>query len=241
MATETPDAAPIPAIRTFHPRRGRMGTTRAEALDRHWSAYGLTVPDDCTPFDPRRLFGRDAPLVLEIGCGMGDAAVAMAAADPGRDYLAVDVHTPGLGNVVAQAHERGLTNLRAVRGDAMELLRDHTGDGAFDAIHVFFPDPWPKQRHHKRRMIQPDAVALMVGRLAPDGTLRCATDWPEYAGQMLAVLTAEPGLANHHEAFAPRPPDRPVTKFEARAIAAGRTAYDLEFRRVVDHRAKVPA
>lgn len=185
-------------------------------------------------FDPAELFGRlpgapERPLVLEIGCGMGEATVERAAADPGRDYLGVDVHTPGLGNLLSLARDSGLTNVRAARGDAVELLRDLVKPGSVDTIQVFFPDPWPKARHHKRRIIRPDLVALMRERLRPGGVLHCATDWADYAEQMLQVLSADPGLVNTADGFAPRPDWRPVTKFERRARAAGRDVFDLVF------------
>ncbi len=150
--------------------------TRADALTRLWPQYGYDIEPSGPAqhgiaFDQAELFGREAPLVLEIGCGMGDATVVMAAADPDRDYLAVDVHTPGLANLLALAERDGLTNLRAARGDAVELLRDLMKPGSLDAVHVFFPDPWPKAKHHKRRIVRTDVVALIRERLAPGG--RC--------------------------------------------------------------------
>jgi tRNA (guanine-N7-)-methyltransferase len=159
----------------------------------------------------------------------------MADADPDRDYLAVDVHTPGLANLLALAERDGLTNVRAARGDAVELLRDLLKPGSLDAVHVFFPDPWPKAKHHKRRIVRPDVVALIRERLAPGGVLHCATDWAPYATQMLEVLTADPGLRNTFESYdgyAPPPASRPVTRFERRALAAGRDVYDLVFTRI---------
>jgi tRNA (guanine-N7-)-methyltransferase len=219
-----------PQIRTFHPRRGRMGTLAADALVRLWPEAGFDI-DGTRKLDRERLFGRWAPLVLEIGSGMGDATITMAAADPGRDYLAADVHTPGLGHLLAQAEARGLTNVRAARGDALELLRDGIAAGELDAIHVFFPDPWPKARHHKRRIISPERVALMRGRLRDSGTLHTATDSLEYADHMLEVLARDGGLTNAYERFAPRPATRPVTKFERRGIEAGRTIADCLFIR----------
>ncbi|GAA1799927.1 tRNA (guanosine(46)-N7)-methyltransferase TrmB [Luedemannella flava] len=228
------DAQHHSRIRTFHPRRGRTGTRRAEALERLWPDFGLDIPADADlrrPVDPAAVFGRVAPVVLEIGCGMGDAAVAMAAADPDRDYLAVDVHTPGLGRVLTEIEDRGLTNLRAVRGDALDLVRDCLPAASLAAVHVFFPDPWPKARHHKRRLVQPAAVALLADRLAPGGHLLCATDWADYAEQMLEVLSAEPTLHNLHDGAAPRLATRPVTVFERRALAAGRQIADFAFAR----------
>lgn len=206
--------------------------TRADALARLWPQYGYDIEPSDIPFDQAELFGREAPLVLEIGCGMGDATAVMAAADPGRDYVAADVHTPGLANLLAMAERDGLTNVRAARGDAVELLRDLMKPGSLDAVHVFFPDPWPKAKHHKRRIVRPDVVALIRERLAPDGLLHCATDWAPYAAQMLEVLSADPGLRNSHDGYAPRPASRPVTRFERRALVSGRDIYDLVFTRI---------
>ena len=198
-----------------------------------WPTWGFDIDADSPAFDPAALFGHpaeaDRPLVLEIGCGMGEATVAQAAADPGRDYLGVDVHTPGLGNLLSLAHDQGLENVRAAQGDAIDLLRDLVKPGSVDTIQVFFPDPWPKARHHKRRIIQPEIVALMRERLRSGGMLHCATDWADYAGQMLNVLSADPGLANTADGYAPRPDRRPVTKFERRALEAGREVFDLVF------------
>ncbi|GAA3917045.1 tRNA (guanine-N(7)-)-methyltransferase [Amorphoplanes auranticolor] len=218
-------------IRTFHPRRGRMSSRHADAMADVWPRYGLTVLDgDRTPLDLVELFGRDAPRVLEIGFGMGDTTAAMAAADPGRDYLAVEVHTPGIGNLLSLIGERDLTNVRVAHGDAMELVRKLPAS-SLDAVHAFFPDPWPKARHHKRRLIQPANVALLRDRLRPGGTLHCATDWAHYAQAMAETLDADPGLTNAHGGFAPRPAHRPETKFERRGVGSGREIFDLIYRR----------
>jgi tRNA (guanine-N7-)-methyltransferase len=172
------------------------------------------------------LFGRTAPRVLEIGFGMGETTAAMAAADPDRDYLAVEVHTPGIGNLLALIGERGLTNVRVARGDAMELVR-RLPPGSLAAVHVFFPDPWPKARHHKRRLIRPGNVVLLRQALRPGGVVHCATDWPDYAGQMLETLAADPGLVR---VDAPARPG-PETKFERRGVRAGRPISEVAFRR----------
>ncbi|MFC3990252.1 tRNA (guanosine(46)-N7)-methyltransferase TrmB [Actinoplanes siamensis] len=214
-------------IRTFHPRRGRMSSRHADAHAALWPTHGLTVLDgDRTPLDLPELFGRDAPAVLEIGFGMGDATAAMAAADPARNYLGVEVHTPGVGNLLALVGELGLANVRVARGDAMQLVH-RIAPGALDAVHVFFPDPWPKARHHKRRLIQPANVALLRDRLRAGGVLHCATDWPEYAEAMAATLDADPGLRR----LPSMPHARPETKFERRGAAAGRPIADLRYTR----------
>lgn len=200
-------------------------------MDRLEATHAFTIPETAawSP-DLVALFGRRAPVVLEIGSGMGDATVTMAAADPNRDYLAVEVHTPGIANLLWMAEQRVVTNVRVARGDALYLLRQLAPE-SLDAVHVFFPDPWPKPRHHKRRLIQPKHVALLRSRLVAGGTLHCATDWAEYAESMLATLTEDPGLVNAHPGFAPRPEHRPVTKFERRGVAAGHRIFDLVFRR----------
>ncbi|WP_346116599.1 tRNA (guanosine(46)-N7)-methyltransferase TrmB [Micromonospora coerulea] len=203
-----------------------MSDRQRDALTRLWPAYGLEIADLDGRCDPVALFGRPAPLVLEIGSGMGDATAAMAAADPDRHYLAVEVHTPGIANLLDLVQRHGLDNVRVARGDALDLVRA-LPEGSLDAVHAFFPDPWPKARHHKRRLIQPAHVALLRSRLAPGGTLHCATDWAEYAESMRETLTADPELVDPHDGFAPRPAHRPVTKFERRALTADRPIFDL--------------
>ncbi len=215
-------------IRTFHPRRGRMSARHAGALDRLWPTHGLTVVDgDRSPLDLSGLFGREAPRVLEIGSGMGDATAAMAAADPARDYLAVEVHTPGIGNLLALVEDHNLHNVRVAHGDALRLV-SRLPTACLDTVRVFFPDPWPKARHHKRRLIRPHNVALLRDRLRVGGVLHCATDWPHYAEAMAATLAADPGLRHDPEAVS----RRPETKFERRGRHAGRPITDLIFRRV---------
>ena len=224
------------AVRTFHPRRAALGERRTDALDRLWPRFGFSVHDPALGLAPTgpdgtldavRLFGRTAPLVLEIGSGMGDATAAMAAADPGRDYLAVEAHLPGIANLLVLVEQQGLGNVRVAHGDALDLVRRTIATGSLDAVHVFFPDPWPKARHHKRRIIAPEHVALLRSRLRVGGTLHCATDWAEYAEQMLEVVAADPGLTNPYGGYAPRPAHRPVTKFERRGEQAGRPSHDV--------------
>lgn len=202
-------------IRTYHPRRGRLSGRHFDALERLSTRYGFTAGD---PVD-----------VLEIGSGMGEAALEMAAADPGRRYIAVEIHTPGVANLLANIEQRGLTNLSVVSVDALDLCRESIPDGSLDAVHVFFPDPWPKARHHKRRLIQPANVALLAAKLRAGGLLHCATDDLGYAEWMLETLMHCAELRNRFDGFAPRPASRPVTKFEQRALTAGRTPADLQF------------
>lgn len=215
----------------------RVPGTGAPGAPRTRAGATTAVPDPATSdasaatgVDLPGLFGRRAPVVLEIGSGMGETTAAMAAADPGRDYLAVEVHTPGIANLLALAERRGLTNVRVAQGDAIDLVRLLPA-GSLDAVHVFFPDPWPKARHHKRRLIQPAHVALLRSRLVAGGTLHCATDWAEYAAAMAETLAADPELVNAFDGYAPRPAHRPVTKFERRGLASGHQIFDLIFRR----------
>lgn len=226
--------APHEPLRTFHPRRAVLSPQREAALQ-SLPTFGFSVHDDAAPLpltpggllDTAALFGRTAPVVLEIGSGMGEAVLAMAAADPARDYLAVEAHVPGVASVLMALLGGGPANVRIAHGDALDLLRARVAPDSLDAVHAFFPDPWPKARHHKRRLVQPAHVALIRSRLRPGGVLHCATDWPEYADRMLEVLTADPGLVNAHAGFAPRPAHRPVTRFETRGVAAGRPVADL--------------
>ncbi|WP_342664503.1 tRNA (guanosine(46)-N7)-methyltransferase TrmB [Longispora albida] len=210
------------AIKTFYPRRGRVSARHEDAAARLRPRYGLP-PGPVTS---------ERPLVLEIGSGMGDATAAMAAADPGRDYLAVEVHFAGVANLLSLVEEHELDNVRVYEGDAVVLLTERIAPGSLDAVHIYFPDPWPKPRHHKRRIIRPELVALIRSRLAAGGVLHCATDWAEYAEVMLEVLSADPGLENTCEGFAARPEYRVLTKFEQRGVEAGREIFDLVFRAV---------
>ncbi len=225
------DPAPPRPIRSFVLRSGRMRAGRRRALDE-------LAPRFVLPFDGGRtldfaaLFGRNAPTMLEIGFGMGDATASIAAASPQTNFIAVDVHPPGVAALLKRIDEASLSNVRIVRHDAVELLQRMIEPASLAGINIFFPDPWPKKRHRKRRLIQPPFVALLASRLAPGGVVHCATDWLPYAEQMLVVLSAEPLLANTCDGFAARPEHRPPTKFEQRGIALGHEVRDLLFRRV---------
>jgi tRNA (guanine-N7-)-methyltransferase len=230
-------ARPHAPLKTFHPRRAALGRDREAALRHLFPELGFSVHDD-PPYprtaggllDARALFGREAPLVLEIGSGMGETTAAMAAADPGRDVLAVEAHLPGIANLLTLVDRAGLTNVRVAHGDALELVRHAIAPGALDEVRAYFPDPWPKARHHKRRLIQPAHVALLRSRLRVGGTLHVATDWAEYAEQMAEVLAADPGLSS--SGLVARPEHRPVTKFESRGLALGHESVDLIATRV---------
>jgi tRNA (guanine-N7-)-methyltransferase len=207
-------------VRSYVLRGGRMGTGQVRALEQLAPKY--VVPFAPAPLDRGALFGRDAPLVVEIGFGMGHATAEIAAAQPGTDFLGIEVHVAGVGALLKRIGEGGLSNLRIVQHDAVEVLREMIAPDALAGVNVFFPDPWHKKRHHKRRLIQPPVVALLASRLAPGGVLHCATDWQPYAEQMLEVLSAEPLLVNTcASGYAPRPEHRPLTRFEQRGQALG--------------------
>jgi tRNA (guanine-N7-)-methyltransferase len=216
-------------IRSYVLRQGRTSPAQQRALDTLYARHGLLYAPH--PIDPAALFGRRAPLVLEIGSGMGESTAAIAAAQPGSDFIAVEVHGPGVGSLLNRIETEGLTNLRVIRHDAVEVLEHMIADASLAGLHLFFPDPWPKKRHHKRRLVQPAFIALAARRLAPGGYLHVATDWPEYAEQILEVLSREPLLQNAAAGFAPRPAHRPLTKFEQRGLALGHPVRDVLFRR----------
>ncbi len=222
---------PHPPIRSFVVRAGRMGPGQARALAELGPRYVL--PHALAPLDMDRVFGRRAPRVLEIGFGMGDATAAVAAAQPDTDFIGIEVHPPGVGSLLKHIGERGLANLRIVQHDAVEVLRDMIPPASLAGVHVWFPDPWHKKRHHKRRLIQPPFVAALVRHLVPGGYLHLATDWQPYAEQMLEVLSAEPALANTAGPghYAPRPDWRPLTRFENRGLKLGHGVWDLLFTR----------
>jgi tRNA (guanine-N7-)-methyltransferase len=216
-------------IRSYVLRAGRMGSGQVRALAELGPRFIL--PYQAAPLDASAAFGRIAPLAVEIGFGMDQAKAAIAAAMPETDFLGIEVHPPGVGALLQRIAEAELANLRIVQHDAVEVLEHMIAPDSLAAVHVFFPDPWHKKKHHKRRLIQPAFTALLASRLAPGGRLHCATDWQPYAQQMLAVLSAEALLANTCEAYAPRPEYRPLTKFEQRGLKLGHGVWDLVFTR----------
>jgi len=222
-----------PPIRSFTLRRGRFTQAQRRAFDQLLPAFG--IPYAVTPIDLVRTFNRDAPTVLEIGCGMGETTVAIAQARPDINFLGVEVFTAGVGALLKGINEHGLNNVRIVNHDAVEVLRDMIAPDSLAGIHVFFPDPWPKKRHHKRRLLQPPFASLLAARLTPHGYLHCATDWRDYAQQVLQVFGAEPKLVNLHANYSPTAENplcaRPVTKFHARGDRLGHATYDLVFAR----------
>lgn len=221
--------SPHRPVRSFVLRQGRL--TEAQRRAREEWLPRLGVPYAAQPLDLDRLFGRAAPKILEIGSGMGETTARIAAAHPDRDYLAVEVHTPGVGSLLAQIATAGLTNVRVIQHDAVEVVEHMIAPASLEGVHVFFPDPWPKKRHHKRRLLQPPFIALLSDRLRAGGTMHVATDWEDYALQILELLSAEPRLDNTANGFASRPDDRPLTKFERRGLKLGHGVRDIVFRR----------
>jgi tRNA (guanine-N7-)-methyltransferase len=220
------------AIRSFVTRSGRITPAQERALEELWPKYGVAL--GAAPLELEALFGRPARRVAEIGFGNGDNLLALAASRPQEDFLGIEVHRPGLGRLLLQLEERSLGNVRVVCGDAVEVLQRYLGGACLDEILILFPDPWPKKRHHKRRLIQPPFAALAAERLQAGGTLRLATDWEPYAAEMLATLAAESRLINvaAKGGFIPRPAERSPTRFERRGERLGHQVWDLEFRRV---------
>ncbi len=217
------------SIRSYVLRQGRVSDAQRRAIDELLPRFG--VPYQRTPLDLDRLFGRGAPRILEIGFGMGETTAAIAQSHPENDYLGIEVHTPGVGALLKRIAELGLANLRIVQHDAVEVLEHMLAPASLDGVHLFFPDPWPKKRHHKRRLVQPAFVALLASCMKPGAYLHAATDWEDYAAQMLEVLRAEPALANPAAGFAARPATRPETKFEQRGLKLGHRVWDLVFRK----------
>ncbi len=225
--TDTPEQHPH--IRSFVRRTGRLSPAQQRACETLLPQFGIA-------YQPARLdlaaaFGRSAPKILEIGFGMGDSTASIAAAHPEQDYLALEVHTPGVGNLLRLIEQQQLSNLRIVQHDAVEVVRDMLDDGSLDGIHIFFPDPWHKARHNKRRLVQGPFVAQLLQKLKVGGYLHVATDWQDYAEQILAVLSAEPQLQNTSDGYAPRPEYRPLTKFEKRGLNLGHGVWDVIFTR----------
>ncbi len=218
------------SIRSFVLRQGRMSDAQQRAYAELLPKYGITYQH--AVLDWEQAFGRSAPRILEIGFGMGAATAQIAATLPQQDYLGVEVHTPGVGALLRLVEEHRLGNVRIIQHDAVEVLQHMIAEASLDGIHIFFPDPWPKKRHHKRRLIQPELVRLLVSRLKPGGYLHLATDWQEYAEWMLEVLSAEPALENTAASYADKPDYRPETKFERRGLNLGHGVWDIVFRRV---------
>ncbi|HTN94257.1 MAG TPA: tRNA (guanosine(46)-N7)-methyltransferase TrmB [Gallionella sp.] len=218
-------------IRSFVLRQGRVTPAQQRAVDTLLPRFG--IPYSAQPLDLALAFGRNAPRILEIGFGMGEGTAAIALAHPENDYLAIEVHTPGVGNLLKLINAQHIDNIRIIQHDAVEVLRNMIPANALDGVHIFFPDPWHKARHNKRRLIQAPFVARLVHKLKPGGYIHVATDWGDYAEQMLGVLSTEQHLKNTAEDFSPRPDYRPLTKFEQRGMRLGHGVWDLVFRRKI--------
>src|SRR5262245_24169511 len=217
-------------IRSYVLRQGRISNAQRRAHTDLLPAYG--VPFSPVPLDLERVFGRAAPKILEIGFGMGETTAEIAQRHPENDYLGVEVHTPGVGSLLARIAESRLSNVRIVQHDAVEVLERMLAPATLDGVHLFFPDPWPKKRHHKRRLLQGPFVSLLAARMKSGAILHACTDWEDYAAQMLEVLSAEPSLRNTASGYAQRPDTRPQTKFERRGLRLGHRVWDLVFRKV---------
>lgn len=222
-------------ITSFVHHRSRLTEGQQHAWDRSWQVHGHEVSallSGTEAFDPPAWFGRTAPVIMEIGSGMGEASAAVAAAEPDVDHLAVEVFEPGLAQLLMRIDDAGLTNLALLRGDAVALLRECVPPRSLAGLRIWFPDPWPKRRHRKRRLVQPSFVALAASRLRPGGFLHLATDWADYAEQMRTVCEGESSLVNGAGPgeWTPRPDERPLTKFESRARSEGREVRDLVYR-----------
>ncbi|UJP06796.1 MAG: tRNA (guanosine(46)-N7)-methyltransferase TrmB [Nitrosomonas sp.] len=216
-------------IRSFVLRQGRVSNAQRRACETLLPQYGIPFSENL--LDLNQIFGREAPKILEIGFGMGESTATIAQSRPENDYLGIEVHTPGVGSLLNQIEQLELTNLRIIQHDAVEVLQHMLPIACLDGVHIFFPDPWPKARHHKRRLIQQDLIARLCNPLKPGGYIHAATDWEDYAQQILHVLNQEAQLSNSAADYAPRPDYRPLTKFEQRGIKLGHGVWDLIFRK----------
>lgn len=231
VMTHQPAEAPRRAIRSFVMRAGRMTEGQQRGIDKGWPQFGLQLTDGVLDFD--QLFARQAPRTLEIGFGMGHSLLEMAQASPEQDFIGIEVHRPGVGSLLSGVLDAGLQNLRVYDCDAIDVLKQAIPDASLDRLLLFFPDPWHKKKHNKRRIVQPLFAELVRRKLKIGGVLHMATDWEHYAEQMLEVMSAASGYRNQSAdgGFIPRPPERPITKFEKRGERLGHGVWDLKFER----------
>lgn len=224
------EATTPPKIRSFVRRQGRITQAQQYALKHHWLRYCL---DSEVDYNFTEVFGRDAPLIVEIGFGNGDSLAKMAAANPDIDYIGIEVHKPGVGHLMTLLDKEGLANVRIYCHDAMEIMEHKIADNSLAGVHLFFPDPWHKKKHHKRRIVRPSFIDLLVKKLKPGGYFHAATDWQDYAQSMLEVLSAAKGISNtsNTQTYCERPEYRPLTKFEQRGLRLGHGVWDLIFRK----------
>jgi len=219
-----------PPIRSFVPRQGRATAGQKKAMEQLWDDYCL---DSAQDFDCQQVFGRDAPLIIEIGFGNGSGLAEMAVANPDLNYLGIEVHRPGVAHLLLLLKKNAISNVKIYHNDAIEILQQKIPDNLVLGVHLFFPDPWQKRRHHKRRIVRPDFVNLLVKKLTPGGYFHAATDWQHYAEDMLRTLSANQNLANQSptKQFCSRPDSRPLTKFEQRGLRQGHQVWDLVFKK----------
>lgn len=229
-AAHAPNSPGATHIRSFVHRRGHITQGQLAALEQLLGKWSISYA--ARRLDPAAAFGREAPTVLEIGFGMGETTEKIALARPGDNFLGVEVFNAGVGSLLRRIEDSSIPNLRIIQHDAVEVVRDMIAPDSLAGVHIYFPDPWPKKRHHKRRLVQPPFIALLASRIAPGGYIHCATDWEDYAVQMLDVLGNEPQLKNTSDSYAPRPDYRPLTKFETRGLRLGHGVWDLIFKRV---------
>ncbi|MCF7966089.1 MAG: tRNA (guanosine(46)-N7)-methyltransferase TrmB [Methylobacter tundripaludum] len=225
-----PEQTPSHRIRSFIRRQGRITQGQQLALECHWDKYCL---DPAVDYDFSQVFGRTAPLIVEIGFGTGDSLAKMAATNPENDYIGIEVHRPGVGHLMLLLDQQGLTNVRIYCHDAIEIIECKIADNSLAGVHLFFPDPWPKKKHHKRRIVRPSFVDLLVRKLQPGGYFHAATDWQNYAEHMLEILSAGAGLGNTSATgdYCERPEYRPLTRFEQRGLRLGHGVWDLIFKK----------
>jgi len=218
-------------IRSFVMRAGRLTEGQQRALEQQWPEYGLELG---VPFNPVEIFQREAPLIAEIGFGMGDSMLEMAQADPDSDFVGIEVHTPGVGRLLNNASEHSVTNIRVYQDDAVEVFNQCFADDSIDRLQLFFPDPWHKKKHHKRRIVQLEFAELVRRKLKPGGIWHMATDWEPYAEHMIEIMSAAPGYENEagEKLYVPKPDYRPETKFERRGARLGHGVWDMRFIKV---------
>lgn len=219
-------------IRSFVRRQGRISNAQRRACDTLLPRYGIPYSEN--KLDLNRVFGRNAPRILEIGFGMGDTTAAIAQQHPENDYLGIEVHTPGVGSLLNQIEKLELTNLFIIQHDAVEVIHHMLPTDSLDGIHIFFPDPWPKARHHKRRLLQPPLITSLCTLLKTGGYIHVATDWEDYAVEILQALSQQPQLRNTALDYAPRPDYRPLTKFEQRGLKLGHGVWDMIFHKKIE-------
>lgn len=219
-------------IKSFVLRQGRLTKSQQKAMDDHWSTFGLEIDNGMLDFT--QVFGREAPTIVEIGFGMGTSLAEMAQTNPQNNYIGIEVHKPGVGALLKLIHEKGLTNLRVFNDDAIEILAKCIPENALSGVYLFFPDPWHKSRHHKRRIVQPEFAATLAKHLKVGGHFHMATDWENYAEHMMEVMSTAPDYRNTSGAnhYTPRPDYRPLTKFEQRGHRLGHGVWDLIFEKI---------